>query len=48
MTPEQSLDTVRHAVRGQYEQEQEAKRDATVEPSEPTPEREPDEPDQER
>ena len=47
-TPEQSLDTVRDAVREQYEQEQDAKRDVTIEPSEPTPEREPEEPDQDR
>jgi len=45
-TPEQSLDTVRDAVREQYEQEQDAKRSPTIEPSEPTPEkeREPEEP----
>ena len=42
--PENSLDTVKDAVREQYEQEQEAKRDVTIEPSTPTPEREPDEP----
>jgi len=47
-TPEQSLDTVRDAVREQYEQEQDAKRGQTIEPSEPTPEREPEEPDQDR
>ena len=47
-TPEQSLDTVRDAVREQYEQEQDAKRSPTIEPSEPTPEREPEEPDQDR
>ena len=41
----QSLDTVKDAVREQYEQEQDAKRDVTIEPPSPTPEREPDEPD---
>jgi hypothetical protein len=45
--PEQSPDTVRDAVREQYEQEQVAKRSLTIGPSESTPEREPDEPDQE-
>ena len=44
-TPEQSLDTVREAVREQYEQEQDAKRSPTIEPPEPTQEREPEEPD---
>jgi hypothetical protein len=39
---------VRDAVREQYEQEQDAKRGQTIEPSEPTPEREPEEPDQDR
>ena len=48
MTPEQSMDTVKDAVREQYEQEQDAKRSPTIEPSEPTPEREPEEPDQDR
>jgi hypothetical protein len=47
MTPEQSLDTVKDAVREQYEQEQDAKRSPSVEPPSPTKEREPDEPDQE-
>jgi hypothetical protein len=42
--PENSLDTVKDAVREQYEQEMEAKRSPSVEPSTPTPEREPDEP----
>lgn len=42
--PEQSLETVRDAVREQYEREQEAKQKPTIEPSEPTPEREPEEP----
>ena len=43
-TPEQSLDTVRDAVREQYEQEQDAKRSRSIEPSVLTREREPDEP----
>jgi hypothetical protein len=43
-TPEQSLDTVRDAVRGQYEQEQEIKRSPAIEPESPTPQREPEEP----
>ena len=43
-TPEQSLETVRDAVREQYEQEQEMKRSPSVEPPSPTPEREPEEP----
>ena len=43
-TPEQSLEIVRDAVREQYEQEQDAKRSPTIEPSEPTPDREPEEP----
>jgi hypothetical protein len=47
-TPEQSLDTVRDAVREQYEQEQDAKRGPDIEPPSPTPEREPEEPDQDR
>jgi hypothetical protein len=46
--PEQSLDTVRDAIREQYEQEQDAKRDRSIESPEPTPEREPEEPDQDR
>ena len=41
---QQSLDTVREAVREQYEQEQEIKRGPSAEPPEPTPEREPEEP----
>ena len=46
--PAQNLDTVRSAVREQYEQEQEAKRTRAAEPEPPSPtkEREPDEPDQ--
>ena len=47
MTQEQSLETVKDAVREQYEQEQDAKRSSSVEPSEPTAERDPEEPDQE-
>jgi len=43
-TPEQSLDTVRDAVREQYEQEQDAKRGKTIEPPTPEKEREPEEP----
>ena len=43
-TPEQSLDTVREAVREQYDQEQEIKRSPSVEPPSPTKEREPEEP----
>ena len=38
------LETIQDAIRGEYEKEQDAKRSPTVEPSEPTPEREPDEP----
>lgn len=43
-TPEQSMDIVRDAVRGQYEQEMEAKRRPDIGP--PTPEKdcEPNEP----
>ena len=43
-TPEQSLDTVRDAVREQYEQERAESRDQTIEPPSPAPEREPDAP----
>ena len=43
-TTEQSLDTVRDAVREQYEQEQEAKRSQTSEPPSQSKEREPDAP----
>ena len=43
-TPEKSLDTVKDAVREQYEQEQDAKRSPSVEPPTPTKEREPEEP----
>ena len=45
-TPDKSLETVKNAVREQYEQEQDAKRSATVEPPSPAQEREPEEPDQ--
>ena len=38
------LETIQDAVRGEYEREQDAKRSPTIEPSEPTPEREPEEP----
>jgi len=48
LTQEQSMDTVKDAVREQYEQEQDARRSPSVEPTSPTPEREPDEPDQDR
>jgi hypothetical protein len=41
---QQSLNTVTEAVRDQYEQEQNAKRSTSIEPSGPTPEREQDEP----
>lgn len=43
-TPEQSLDTVKDAVRDQYEQEQQAKQSPTVEPESPSKEPEPQEP----
>ena len=43
-TPEQSLDTVKDAVREQYEQEQDAKRNPSIEPPAPERDREPDEP----
>ena len=45
--PENSLDTVKDAVREQYEQEMDAKRSPTIEPSTPTPEREPEPPEPE-
>jgi hypothetical protein len=47
-TPEASIDTVKDAVREQYEQEMEAKRSPSVDPPSPTKEREPEEPDQDR
>ena len=43
-TPDKSLETVKNAVREQYEQEMDAKRTPSVEPPNPTPEREPQEP----
>lgn len=43
-TPEQSLETVRDAVREQYEQEMQAKRSPSIEPPTPEKDREPDEP----
>jgi hypothetical protein len=43
-TPQQSLDTVKDAVRDQYEQEQIAKQNPTVEPQSPSKEPEPQEP----
>ena len=43
-TPERSLDTVKDAVREQYEQEQDAKRSPSVEPPTKEKEREPEEP----
>ena len=48
--PAQNLDTVRGAVREQYEQGQEAKRSKAVEPEPPSPtkQREPEEPDHNR
>jgi len=46
-TPELSIDTVKDAVREQYEQEMDAKRSPTIEPSTPTPEREPEPPEPE-
>lgn len=44
-TTEQSIDAVRDAVRGQYEQETQAKRNPSVSPSAPEKSREPEEPD---
>jgi hypothetical protein len=48
--PEKSLETVRHAVREQWDKEQEAKRHKKAEPDEPQKRdrREPPEPDQDR
>ena len=43
-TPEASLDTVKDAVREEYAREQQQQRSQTIEPSSPTPEREPEEP----
>ncbi len=47
-TPERSLNTVRDAVREQYEQEQKAERSKPIEPPSPSKERKPDEPGPER
>jgi hypothetical protein len=44
MTPEQSMDTVKDAVREQYEQEKQAQRGPSVEPPTQEKEREPEEP----
>jgi hypothetical protein len=48
-TPEATIDTVKDAVREQYEQEMDAKRSPTVEPSSPSPvkERQPEPPEPE-
>jgi hypothetical protein len=46
--PETSIETVKDAVRDQYEQEMDAKRSPSVETPSPTPEREPNEPDEGR
>ena len=43
-TPEASIETVKDAVREQYEQEMDAQRSPSAEPSAPTPHREPEEP----
>jgi len=45
LTQEQSLDTVKDAVRDQYEQEMQTKHGPTIEP--PTPAREPEPPEPE-
>jgi len=47
-TPEASIDTVKDAVREEYEREQQAKRSPSIEPSSPAPERQPEEPDEGR
>jgi len=47
LTQEQSMDTVKDAVRDQYDQEMQAKRSPSIEPPGPTPEREAQEPDRE-
>jgi hypothetical protein len=41
---QQNLDTVTEAIRDQYEQEQDAKRNKTIEPPTPEKDREPEEP----
>ena len=46
-TPQESLDTVKDAVREQYEQEMEAKRSPSIEPPSPTPQRDPEQPEPE-
>jgi hypothetical protein len=43
-TPEASIETVKDAVREQYEQEQVANRTPSAEPLSPTPEKEPEQP----
>ena len=43
-TPEQSLETVKDAIREQWEQEQTAERTKPIEPPSPTKQREPEEP----
>ena len=43
-TPEASIDKVKDAVREEYGREQQQQRGQTIEPSSPTPEREPEEP----
>ena len=47
-TPQTSIDTVKDAVREEYEREQQAKRSPSIEPSSPAPERQPEEPDEGR
>jgi hypothetical protein len=49
-TSEANIDTVKDAVREQYQQEMDTKRSPTVEPPSPTKERQPEppEPDQDR
>jgi hypothetical protein len=43
-TPEANIDTVKEAVREQYEQEQEVSRSPSPEPPSRTPEKEPEQP----
>ncbi len=47
-TPDASIDTVKDAVREEYAREQQQQRSPSIEPSSPTPERQPEEPDQDR
>jgi hypothetical protein len=47
-TPQESLDTVKDAVREEYEQERSLIQPPDIGPASPTPEREPEEPDQDR